>query len=188
MRTSVKVCLSVVASFAILAATRASSASPTQSACETNTISTTASEAGVIGGAVGSCGNTQYFTSPDASYGSTGCTNAWIVQVDASSGQGNVYVGPDSSHFPTDQTTCEATYVWIATFDGQGDVVQTAVSDVQCVWVSNPPFAPGCECTIPTPTQNGIYTPATSTSRVVGAVKQNGSFVPLTVSVYAPTC
>lgn len=182
---------SVVSTVAVLTGVAIGStvhASPAQDACETNTISD--GETGVVGNPVGTCGAEQIFTSPDGNYGSTGCTNAWIVEVDDSSGNPAQWsAGPASSVFPSDQATCQATQIWLATFDGNGDGALHNSTLKTCEWVSNPPFAPACDCSVPFIAGSGSYDVAAAAhARGVVQVRQNGSFVPATVFVVANPC
>jgi hypothetical protein len=161
----------VVSVLLIISAT--TRASPAQDACETNSI--TSGEVGEVGSDVPSCGNTQqHFTSADGSYGSTGCTNAWIVETPNPNGYDATFSGaPSPSYYPTTQTLCGETSVWIVAYDGEGDgALYNNATSKACTWAGG---IIGCDCTKSFPVPTGTH------SRLAIQVVQNSAYVPAQV-------
>jgi len=164
---------------AIAVATHSTHASPGQSACETNTISS--GTVGKLGNDVPTCGNAgQYYSSSNGSYGSTGCTNAWILETPNPSGYNSTFnVSPASGYYPRTQTLCQNTVVWLATFDGEGDGVIQSTGPTTCSWAGG---LIGCNCTVSYSVPTGTH------SRGVGQAKQNGSYIPVEISEIPGPC
>jgi hypothetical protein len=174
MKTISKVLATVGVVSAMLIIGGTSHASPAQDACETNSI--TSGEVGKLGSDIGSCGtSTQRFTSSDGSYGSTGCTNAWIVETPNPNGYDATFsAAPSPSYYPTTQTLCGETSVWIVTYDGEGDgALNNNALSKACTWAGG---IIGCDCSHSFPVPTGTH------SRLAVQVVQNGSYVPAQVA------